>query len=91
MSNHAATADGEGFRVVVSEDGSVHAADLSAAGIRPGAVLRVVPEQRASTNRQGRSAGKLADALPRETVEKWSRALDEDRAERAAALGPVAE
>jgi hypothetical protein len=90
MTESVAT-DNEGFRVVVAEDGSVRAADLSAAGVRPGAVLRVVPEQQATVSRRGRSAGKLAGVLPREVVDEWSRALDEDRAERAAALGPVDE
>jgi hypothetical protein len=89
--SESVAADDEGFRVVVAEDGSVRAADLSAAGVRPGAVLRVVPEQRAAVARRGRSAGKLAGVLPREVVEQWSRALEEDRAERAAALGPVDE
>lgn len=87
--NESVATDNEGFRVVVAEDGSVRAADLSAAGVRPGAVLRVVPEQRATVVRRGRSAGKLAGVLPREVVEEWSRALEEDRAERAEALGPV--
>lgn len=90
MSESVAT-ENEGFRVVVAEDGSVRAADLSAAGVRPGAVLRVVPEQRSTAGHRGRSAGKLAGVLPREVVDEWSRALDEDRAERAAALGPVDE
>lgn len=87
--NESVGTDNEGFRVVVAEDGSVRAADLSAAGVRPGAVLRVVPEQGATVVRRGRSAGKLAGVLPREVVEEWSRALEEDRAERAEALGAV--
>ena len=89
--SESVASDNQGFRVVVAEDGSVRAADLSAAGVRPGAVLRVVPEQRASGVRRGRSAGKLAGVLPPEAVEQWSRALDEDRAERTSALGPVDE
>ncbi|MGD9530308.1 MAG: hypothetical protein AB7I38_19760 [Dehalococcoidia bacterium] len=73
----------EGFHVVVAEDGSVPASELARLGLRPGTHLRLVPEPRRSS--RGRMAGALAANLPADAVDDWVRALDEAKAERAAA------
>ena len=90
MSTTPETADS--FEVVVSSDGSlmVPAAELARHGVRPGAHLRLVKPEVAG-RRGGRSAGKLAGLVPDETIEAWSQALDDDRAERRSALGAVGE
>jgi hypothetical protein len=92
MSTTPTVSSNDGFDVVVAEDGSVPADELARHGVQPGARLRLVvsDEPAKSPRRGGRSAGKLADTVPREMIEEWSRALDQDRAERRAALGPVA-
>jgi hypothetical protein len=86
MSMHPAISEDEGFHVVVAEDGSVRAADLAARGVRPGAHLRVVPEQRPSGGR-GSSAGKLAGAVPQEVIDDLIQGLEESKAERRAFYG----
>jgi hypothetical protein len=78
---------------VVNADGGVTItpAELSRLGLRPGAHLRLVPDENTSKRRRtGRSAGKLAHLVPASVIEEWSRALDDDRAERRGALGDVA-
>lgn len=89
MSTTPETADS--FEVVVSSDGSltVPAAELARHGVRPGAHLRLVKPEGVG-RRGGRSAGKLAGLVPDEVIEAWSQALDDDRAERRSAIGPVA-
>ncbi|MCF7552266.1 hypothetical protein [Pseudonocardia sp. WMMC193] len=80
----------DSFEVVVSGDGSltVPAAELARHGVRPGTRLRLV-KPRVAGRQGGRSAGKLAGLVPDEVVEAWSQALDDDRAERRSAGGPV--
>lgn len=82
----------ESFEVVVDDDGAlmVPAAELARHGVRPGTHLRVVVPGEPSTRRAGPSAGKLAGLVPAELIEEWSQALADDRAERRAALGPIA-
>jgi hypothetical protein len=82
----------ESFDVVVGSDGSLTgpAAELARHGVRPGTHLRLVKPRDAGRPR-GRSAGKLAGVVPDEVIRAWSQALDDDRAERRSALGPVAE
>src|SRR5438552_19137737 len=86
MSMRPAASDENGFDVVVAEDGSVRAADLAARGIRPGAHLRVVPDQRPSGGR-GSSVGKLAGAVPQEVIDDLIQGLEESKAERRAFYG----
>jgi hypothetical protein len=90
MSNTPAPQDG--LDVVVNADGGVTItpAELARLGLRPGAHLRLVPDEPTPKRHQGRSAGKLAHLVPASVIEEWSRALDDDRAERRAALGDVA-
>lgn len=90
MSNTPASQDG--LDVVVNADGGVtiSPAELARLGLRPGAHLRLVPDEPKSKRRPGRSAGKLAHLFPASVIEEWARALDADRAERRAALGDVA-
>lgn len=82
----------DSFEVVVSSDGSltVPAAELARHGVRPGTHLRLVKPEIAG-RRGGRSAGKLAGLVPYDVIDAWSQALDDDRAERRAGLGPVSE
>ncbi len=86
-----ASSRGDGFEVVVDSDGtlSVPAAELARHGFRPGAHLRLMPEESTPKRRPGRSAGKLAHLVPASVIEEWSLALDDDRAERRAAFGDV--
>ena len=92
MSTTPEASSSDGFDVVVSEDGSVPADELARHGVQPGAHLRlVVTDVPATTPRRGgRSAGKLAGTVAPEVIEQWSRALDQDRADRRATLGAVA-
>lgn len=83
MSTTPAPEAAEGFHVVVAEDGSLPATELARLGLRPGTHLRLVPEPRRS--RRAGMAGALAASLPVEAVDDWLRALDEAKAERAAA------
>lgn len=89
MSNTPAPSDG--LDVVVNADGGVTItpAEVARLGLRPGAHLRLVPDESPS-KRPGRSVGKLAHLVPAAVIEEWARALDDDRAERRAALGDVA-
>jgi hypothetical protein len=86
MSTRPAASDENGFHVVVAEDGSVRAADLAARGVRPGAHLRVVPEQRPS-GRRGGSAGKLAGSVAQDVIDDFIAGLEESKAERRAFNG----
>ncbi|MCA1675128.1 MAG: hypothetical protein LC799_24040 [Actinobacteria bacterium] len=73
---------GEGFHVVVADDGSLPASELARLGLRPGAHLRIVPEQR--SGRRKSMLGALAGTLPPEAVDDLIRGLDEAKAERTA-------
>jgi hypothetical protein len=81
MSHEPANND-DGFHVVVAEDGSLPAGELARLGFRPGAHLRLVPEQPATKHKS--MAGALKDAVPPEAVEDLLRGLDEAKAERIA-------
>ena len=79
--------DFEGFEVVVGADGAltVPADELARHGVRPGAHLRLVyqPQERAFR----RSArGILAGVIDAETLETFTTALTESKAERIAAV-----
>jgi hypothetical protein len=82
---------GDGFEVVVGSDGvlTVPAAELARHGVRPGAHLRLVPEERPAGERK-RMAGALAGSVPPEAVEALIRGLDESKAERVAYYGETA-
>lgn len=82
MTSTHAQGDADGFHVVVAEDGSLPASELARLGLRPGAHLRLVPEQRPAA--RTRMAGALADTVPAEAVNALIRGLDEAKAERAA-------
>jgi hypothetical protein len=75
---------GDGFDVVVSDDGTltVPAAELARHGVRPGTHVRLVPAQRSPRPR--RLAGALADTVPPAAVEQLIAGLDESKAERRA-------
>ncbi|MBW0114463.1 hypothetical protein [Pseudonocardia abyssalis] len=92
MTTTSAASNDDGFDVVVADDGSVPAAELARHGVQPGTHLRLVVTDEPATpeRRGGRSAGKLAGTVAPEVIEEWSRALDQDRAERRATLGSVA-
>lgn len=76
----------DGFDVVVGSDGTLNvpAGELARHGLRPGAHLRVVPEQRAGKRKS--MLGALAGTLPPEAVDDLVRGLDEAKAERIAYL-----
>lgn len=82
VSTTSTNSDGEGFHVVVADDGSLPASELARLGLRPGARLRVVPEQR--SGRRKSMLGALAGTLPPEAVDDLIRGLDEAKAERIA-------
>ena len=81
----------DGFEVVVGSDGAltVPAAELARHGVRPGAHLRLMPEQRPVGERK-RMAGALADSVSPEAVEALIQGLEESKAERAAYYGGAA-
>lgn len=72
----------EGFHVVVADDGSLPAKELARLGLRPGAHVRIVPEQR--SGQRTSMLGALAGAVPPEAVADLIRGLDEAKAERTA-------
>ncbi|MGQ0777216.1 MAG: hypothetical protein ACT4NY_22835 [Pseudonocardiales bacterium] len=82
MSTTPAHNDSEGSHVVVADDGSLPASELARLGLRPGAHLRIVPEQRSGQRKS--MLGALAGTLPPEAVDDLIRGLDEAKAERAA-------
>lgn len=82
-SNPSGPRDDDGFHVVVADDGSVPASELARLGVRPGARLRLVPEQRPA--RRARMAGALASGVPAGAVDDLLRGLDAAKAERVAA------
>jgi hypothetical protein len=82
MSTTRANGDGEGFHVVVADDGSVPASELARLGLHPGARLRIVPEQRSGQRKS--MLGALAGTLLPEAVDDLIRGLDEAKAERIA-------
>jgi bifunctional DNA-binding transcriptional regulator/antitoxin component of YhaV-PrlF toxin-antitoxin module len=73
-----------GFKVVVGEDGNltVPAGELARHGVRPGARLWIIPEQRGGERRS--MLGALKEAVPPEAVEDLLRGLDAAKAERIA-------
>jgi hypothetical protein len=83
---------GDGFEVVVGSDGAltVPAAELARHGVRPGAHLRVVPEQQPAGERK-RMAGALAGSVPAEAVEELLQGLEQAKAERVAYYSGTAE
>lgn len=91
MSTTPGTSDTDGFHVVVADDGSVPAAELARLGVRPGMHLRLVSAGAGQSGDRRTARGILAGTVPVEAIEAWDRALDEDRAERRAALGAIAE
>ncbi|MBA2696142.1 MAG: hypothetical protein H0U62_09980 [Actinobacteria bacterium] len=82
MSSIPAPGYADGFHVVVAEDGSLPARELARLGLRPGAHLRLIPEQRPAARR--RTTGALATTVPTEAVDALIRGLDEAKAERIA-------
>jgi len=82
MSSIPAPGYADGFQVVVAEDGSLPARELARLGLRPGAHLRLIPEQRPAA--RTRTAGALAATVPAEAVDALIRGLDEAKAERVA-------
>jgi len=83
---------GNGFEVVVGSDGAltVPAAELARHGVRPGAHLRLVPEQQPRGERK-RMAGALAGRVPAEAVEELLQGLEQAQAERVAYYSGTAE
>jgi len=90
MTNTPAGTGDDGFDVVVSNDGTVPAAELARHGVRPGARLHVVPEQPPAGERK-RMAGALAGTVPDEAVEDLLRGLEQAKAERVAYYSGTAE
>jgi hypothetical protein len=90
MTNTPAGTGDDGFDVVVGSDGTVPATELARHGVRPGARLRVVPEQ-PPAGKRNRMAGALAGSVPAEAVEELLRGLDEAKAERVAYYSGTAE
>jgi hypothetical protein len=74
----------DSFEVVVNSDWTltVPAAELARHGVRPGAHLRLVPEQTKPHRKSTR--GTLAGTVPADAVEALIQGLDEAKAERAA-------
>jgi hypothetical protein len=91
MSNTPADT-GDGFEVVVGNDGAltVPADELARHGVRPGAHLRVVPEEQPARERK-RMAGALAGSVPAEAVEDLLQGLEQAKAERVAYYSGTAE
>lgn len=83
MSTTPAPIDGEGFHVVVADDGSLPAAELARLGVRPGAHLRLLVDEQDRPKRKT-MLGALAGTVPPEEVDRFIRALDESKAERIA-------
>ena len=83
---------GNGFEVVVGSDGAltVPAAELARRGVRPGAHLRLVPEEQ-PTGEPKRMAGALAGSVPAEAVEELLQGLEQAKAERVAYYSGTAE
>jgi hypothetical protein len=88
----AGTGNGNGFEVVVGSDGAltVPAAELARRGVRPGAHLRLVPEEQLTGERK-RMAGALAGSVPAEAVEELLQGLEQAKAERVAYYSGTAE
>lgn len=82
MSTTPANGDGEGFHVVVADDGRLPASELARLGLGPGSRLQVVPEHR--SGRRKSMLGALAGTLPPEAVDDLIRGLDAAKAERIA-------
>lgn len=85
----SAPAPQDGLDVVVNADGGVtiSAEELARLGVRPGARLKLVPQQGASKRKSVRGA--LACAVPPEVGEDFIRGLDEAKAERRALYGAM--
>src|SRR4051794_13757216 len=84
---------GDGFEVVVGSDGAltVPAAELARHGVRPGAHLRLVPDEDQPTGERKRMAGALAGSVPAEAVEELLQGLEQAKAERVAYYSGTAE
>jgi hypothetical protein len=77
----------DGFEVVVDDDGSlsVPADELARHGVRPGAHLRLVPEQSEGPKRR-RARGMFADRVRPGDLDEFEAAMAEAKAERIAAV-----
>ena len=76
---------GDGYHVVVAEDGSVPASDLARLGLRPGTHLRLVPEPADAPGRRS-ARGALASLVTSKDVDAFEKAMEDARAERTALL-----
>jgi hypothetical protein len=79
----------DGLDVVVNADGgvTVSADELARLGVRPGAHLKLVPQQK---SRKGKSLkGALAGTVPPEVIDDFIQGLDESKAERRAFYGAM--
>lgn len=78
--------DGDGFHVVVADDGSLPAAELARLGVRPGAHLRLVPEQRSAHERVS-AFGYLSQVISADEADALSAGIEQGKADRIEALG----
>lgn len=85
MSTTSAPSNGEGFHVVVAEDGSLPASELARLGLRPGAPLRVVPEPEPAQERVS-AFGNLGGVLSPEAAEALSAGIEAGKADRIETL-----
>ena len=79
-------ADGDGFHVVVAEDGSVPASELARLGLSPGTHLRLVPQQDEDEPPRRSARGALAYLVSANDVDAFEKAMEDVRTERAALL-----
>lgn len=79
----------DGLDVVVNADGgvTVSADELARLGVRPGAHLKLVPQQKSSKRQSLKGA--LAGAVPSEVIDDFIRGLDESKSERRAFYGAM--
>ena len=79
----------DGLDVVVNADGgvTVSADELAGLGVRPGAHLKLVLQQKSS--KRTSLMGALAGTVPTEVIDDFIQALDESKAERRAFYGAM--
>jgi hypothetical protein len=77
----------DGFEVVVDDDGNlrVPADELARHGVRPGAHLRLVPEQREGPKRRS-ARGMFANRVQPGDLDEFEAAMAEAKSERIAAV-----
>jgi hypothetical protein len=79
----------DGLDVVVNADGgvTVSADELAGLGVRPGAHLKLVPQQKSSKRKSLKGA--LAGTVPPEVIDDFIQGLDESKAARRAFYGAM--